>query len=218
MGNLKKIRKAKGLTMDEVAKAIGISLSGYSRIESGNRSITGDMVKKLADYFGVSTDVILEREDESTDPDTFGHPIVLQPELTPEEEVLIPVMASLRCGFNACGEPCVFSERKPVPVSWTRRWGKSIVFVEAVGDSMIPTIQPGDLCVCIPGDAWTDGNIVVVDINDSDTIKRIRKVKNGIDLVPDNPAYEVMHLSAEDIDRYQVRVLGRIVKAISPDL
>jgi repressor LexA len=215
MNNLKKLRKEKGMGQVEMAKMLGIGQSTYSRYEAGLVDIPLDILQKLTEFFGVSSDIVLGL---GTAPETFGRPIVIQPELTPEEEVLIPVMASLRCGFNSCGEPCVFSERKPVPVSWTRRWGKNIVFVEAVGDSMIPTIQPGDLCVCIPGEAWESGNIVVVDINDSDTIKRIRKVKGGIDLVPDNPAYEVMHLSAEDIDRYQVRVLGRIVKAISPDL
>ena len=215
MNNLRKLRKDKGVGQVEMAKMLGIGQSTYSRYEAGLVDIPLDILPKLTEFFGVSSDIVLGLD---TDPDAFGRPIVIQPELYPEDEVLIPVMASLRCGFNSCGEPCVFSERKPVPVSWTRRWGKNIVFVEAVGDSMIPTIQPGDLCVCIPGDSWESGQIVVIDINDSDTIKRIRKVKGGIDLIPDNECYEIMHLSNEDIDRYHVRVLGRIVKAISPDL
>ena len=215
MNNLKQLRKKKGVGQLDIANYLGVSRQTYSTYEIGTREPSIDILKKLSEYFGVSVDTIIGKDEA---PETFGRPIVIQPELYPEDEVLIPVMASLRCGFNSCGEPCVFSERKPVPVSWTRRWGKNIVFVEAVGDSMIPTIQPGDLCVCIPGEAWESGNIVVVDINDSDTIKRIRKVKGGIDLIPDNEAYEVMHLSTDDITRYQVRVLGRIVKAVSPDL
>ena len=143
----------------------------------------------------------------------------IKPELIPEDEVLIPVVASLRCGFNSAGEPMTFTDRKPVPISWTKRWGMNIVFVDSVGDSMIPTIRPGDLCVCVPGEAWESGQIVVVDINDSDTIKRIKRTPDGgIDLIPDNPEFDVMHLSPEDLSRFQVRVLGRIVKVIGPDL
>ena len=217
MSNLKKIRKSKGLTMDEVATAVGISMSGYSRIESGKRSITGDMVKKLADYFGVSTDAILGMEEE--DPQLFGRKIVIKPELTPEEEVLIPVVASLRCGFDRAGIPCEFRERKPVPVSYITRWGKNIVFVEAVGNSMFPIIQPRDLMICIPGDSWENGQICVIDINDADTVKRIyRSADGGIDLVPENQKFKPMHYSPEDIKEQQIRVLGRVVKTIGPDL
>ena len=92
--------------------------------------------------------------------------------------------------------------------------------MEAVGKSMMPTIRPGDLMVCIPGEAWEDNNIIDIDINDSDTIKRIFRSRrdNGIDLVPDNEEYEPMHYTPEDLALYQARILGRVVKTIPPDL
>lgn len=216
MNNLRTLRKKKGIGQVELAGMLGIGQSSLSRYESGQSDIPTDILTKMAEIFEVSTDNILGLDGE---PEPFGRAIEIQPELFPEDEVLIPVMVSLRCGFNSAGEPCVFKDRKPVPVSWVRRWGKNIVYVEAVGDSMVPTVTPGDLCICVPGSAWESGNIVVVNINDSDTIKRIKRTKDGgVDLIPDNEEYDTMHLTPDDISRFQVRVLGRIVKVIGPDL
>jgi len=216
MNNLKKLRKSRGIGQVEISNMLGITQPSYSRYEAGLRDIPNDILVKLTGILGASVDEIL-----AVDPDAepVGRPIVIQPELVPEDETMIPVVGSLRCGFNESGEPCVFKDRKPVPVSWVRRWGSNIVFVEAVGDSMVPTIRPGDLCVCIPDAAWESGNVVVVDINDSDTIKRIRRLKSGgIELIPDNEAYDCMHLTPDDCERFHVRVLGRIVKVVGPDL
>lgn len=213
---IKMYRKRAGYSQKEVAEQLHVTQGAVSSWESGRWEPDKTNLSAMADLFGVSVDMLIGRQIIESKP---WKEIEVRPELTPEEEVFIPVVASLRCGFNSAGLPVVFSEKKPVPVSWTKRWGKNIVFVDAVGDSMTPTIVPGDLCVCIPGDAWEDGQIVVVDINDSDTIKRIRRTKDGgIDLIPDNTVYDAMHLSPEDIGRFQVRVLGRIVKVVGPDL
>ena len=131
---------------------------------------------------------------------------------------MIPVVASLRCGFGRSGE-AIFKDKKPVPRSYVKRWGDDIVYYEAVGESMSPTITPGDLLVTVPGSVWEDGWIVVVDVNDSDTIKRIYRAEDGgIDLVPDNTKYKPMHLTPEDLMIYNVAVLGHVVKPIGPDL
>ena len=209
-------RKRAGYTQKEAADALNVTTAAVSSWEVGRYIPDPQNLKALADLYGVTTDILLGR---TTPLDTFGRKIDIKPELVSEDEVMIPVVASLRCGFDETGMPCVFTDKKPVPVSWTRRWGKNILYVEAVGDSMAPTITPGDLCICIPGDSWESGQIVVVDINDSDTIKRITRSKDGgIDLIPDNTDFDVMHLSPEDCERFQVRILGRIVKVIGPDL
>lgn len=48
-----------GMTQREVSDAVGISLSGYQKIEQGHRRASGDLVAKIAEVIGVSTDVIL---------------------------------------------------------------------------------------------------------------------------------------------------------------
>ncbi len=218
MNNIKGVRKNKGMTQVEAAKELGITQSQYSRYESGFTNIPSDMLSKIADLFGVSVDVILGRDgDEMQEP--IGRRIVIKPELAPEDEVMIPLVASLHCGYGKAGEPFSIIKQIPVPQSYITRWGKHIAALEAVGKSMLPTIRPGDLMICIPGEAWEDGNIVDIDVNDSDTIKRIyRAADGGIDLVPDNEDFETMHYSPADLDIYRVHVLARVVKTIGPDL
>ena len=215
MNNLKNLRKKRGLGQVELANILGITQPAYSRYEAGLRDIPNDILLRLSEVLGATIDEILDNSDQ---PEPFGKQIVIQPELVPEDEVMIPVVASLRCGFGRVGE-AIFKERKPVPKSYVKRWGENIVYYEAVGESMSPTITPGDLLVTVPGSAWEDGWIVVIDVNDSDTIKRIYRAKDGgVDLVPDNSRYKPMHLSPDELKTYNVAVLGHVVKPIGPDL
>ena len=216
MTNLKALRKKAGVYQSDVANAIGMSVQAYSHYETGRRDPDTKTLQKLADYFGVSVDAVIGNTDEEPKP---WKPIVIRPELIGEDEVMIPVVATLRCGFGRTGE-AVYKDQRPVPSSYLKRWGDEIVFYEAVGESMSPTITPGDLLVTVPGPAWEDGWIVVVDVNDSDTIKRIYRSKEdgGVDLVPDNKKYKPMHLTPAELAEYNVAVLGHVVKPIGPDL
>lgn len=214
MDKIRDLRKKKGWTQEEFGDMLGINKVTVSGYENGKRQPTPEMLARMADLFGVSIDTILGREDEQP----FGKQIVIQPELISEDETLIPVVASLRCGFGRAGE-AIFKDRRPVPKSYVKRWGKDIVYYEAVGESMSPTITPGDLLITVPGSVWEDGWIVVVDVNDSDTIKRIyRAADGGIDLVPDNKKYKPMHLTPEELQIYNVAILGHVVKSMGPDL
>jgi SOS-response transcriptional repressor LexA len=210
-------RKRTGYSQKEVASALSVTTAAVSSWEVGRYIPDPQNLKALADLFGVTTDMLLGRQ-QQIEPRPAWQEIKVQPELVPEDEVMIPVVASLRCGFGRSGE-AIFKDKKPVPRSYVKRWGDSIVYYEAVGESMSPTITPGDLLVTVPGSVWEDGWIVVVDVNDSDTIKRIYRAEDGgIDLVPDNTKYKPMHLTPEDLMTFNVAVLGHVVKPIGPDL
>ena len=223
MSTLYQLRMNKGLSQQEVADLLQMSRVNYTNIENGKRNLTKDNALRLAQLFNVSVDALFGRNDEAADTSnpspSFGRPIEIKPELVPENEIFIPLVCSLRCGFDSAGDPFTFYKKFPVPKSYVSKWGKQIVAVEAAGKSMMPTIRPRDILICIPGSAWFDNQIVVVDINDSDTIKRIFRSKDGgIDLVPDNEEFEPVHYTPEDLSLYQVHVLARVVKVIGPDL
>lgn len=63
------LRQEKSLTTDDVAKAIGVSGSAYRNYERGERSPSFEILVKLADFYGVTTDYLLGREPA---PDPFG--------------------------------------------------------------------------------------------------------------------------------------------------
>lgn len=65
--NLKEIReKEKGLSKDDVAKALGITTKAYSNIENNSADITLTRLYELAEIFGVSPDYILNYQNKST--------------------------------------------------------------------------------------------------------------------------------------------------------
>lgn len=62
---LKDIRMSRSLTQKTVADAIGCSAVVYSRYETGEREPSIDTLVHLANFFGVSLDFLIGREDVS---------------------------------------------------------------------------------------------------------------------------------------------------------
>lgn len=86
---LKELREEKKLTQKEVAAAVGGSQSNLAKWEKEKLHPPADMVIKLADFFGVSTDYLLGRTDELDD-------IILnKPILTKEENILITLYRNM---------------------------------------------------------------------------------------------------------------------------
>ncbi len=60
---IKELRTSHGLTQVEFAKALSVSKQAVSNWENNNIQPSIDMLIKIADYFGVSTDYLLGRGD-----------------------------------------------------------------------------------------------------------------------------------------------------------
>ena len=60
LGNiLKKLRKEKGITQEELGKILGVTTSMVGMYETNARKPSYEVLLKMADYFGVSTDYLL---------------------------------------------------------------------------------------------------------------------------------------------------------------
>ena len=70
MGNfqsvLKSLRKANGLTQDELAKILKISRSTIGMYENGSREPDYETLEAIADYFNVYIDYLLGRTNKTT--------------------------------------------------------------------------------------------------------------------------------------------------------
>ncbi|MFA6667504.1 MAG: helix-turn-helix transcriptional regulator [Bacilli bacterium] len=62
MDNLRYLRKNKNLTQNELAKIINVSQQQYGKYESDISEPAKKTIIKLADFFDVSTDEILDRQ------------------------------------------------------------------------------------------------------------------------------------------------------------
>lgn len=63
MDRLKQLRKASNLNQVTVASVLNISREAYSMYETGKRQPSYDALTRLADYYAVNIDYLLERTD-----------------------------------------------------------------------------------------------------------------------------------------------------------
>ncbi|WP_121639516.1 helix-turn-helix domain-containing protein [Virgibacillus sp. Bac330] len=62
---LKKLRKQKKITQEELGKKVNVTKVSISGYENGHRTPDTETLQKLADFFEVTTDYLLGRSDES---------------------------------------------------------------------------------------------------------------------------------------------------------
>lgn len=60
MNKIKELRKKQGISQKELARQVNVAQNTISRWESGERVVDADSLKKLAEFFGVSSDYLLE--------------------------------------------------------------------------------------------------------------------------------------------------------------
>ena len=94
---IKKLRKEKGLTQQELANIVGITATGVSYWESGNAVPNTETLNKLANYFGVTVNFLLgvkykiEMEDNSRTAILFRKAEQVDPK---EKEKLLDILDS----------------------------------------------------------------------------------------------------------------------------
>lgn len=66
--HLKQARENKHLTQSQVANILGITPTAYQNYEYGKREPNNDLLCKLSELFGVSTDYLLGRETGESEP------------------------------------------------------------------------------------------------------------------------------------------------------
>lgn len=63
---IRDLREDKDLTQTQVAKILGMSQTGYSKYETGENDLPSSILIKLADFYDVSVDYILNRTSDPT--------------------------------------------------------------------------------------------------------------------------------------------------------
>ena len=58
---MKELRKERKLRQEDIAAALDLSLSAYSRYELGKREPPASVLENIADYYNVSVDYLLGR-------------------------------------------------------------------------------------------------------------------------------------------------------------
>lgn len=100
---------------------------------------------------------------------------------------------------------------------WLRRTlgvsPSELAIIEAVGDSMAPTIDDGDLLLVDVGEPKLRGEgIYVIAVDDALVVKRIAiKLGGGLVISSDNPHYHATHQELTRSELEFLRIIGRVV-------
>lgn len=81
------------------------------------------------------------------------------------------------------------------------------------GDSMIPNICSGDVVIVRQQNDAETGDIVIASVSRADaTCKRLRKYKDGVELIANNPSYAPLDFSNQEIIDKPVKIIGKVVE------
>lgn len=194
--NLKKLRKLHKVTQTALAEAMGVTQQAVGKWETGRSSPDPETLMRLATFFGVSIDALLND----------GNTSIFTP-YSLEGQVLVPVIGSVRAGYGALA----FEEdygSEPANV----RDPENYFYLVVKGDSMEPRIQNGDLALVRRQPALDDGDlgVVVFGSEGEGTLKRFLRKGNAVVLQPFNPAYEAVVLAGEELDH--LHIAGKVVE------
>lgn len=92
--NIKELRKSRGISQQQIADLINMHRSNYSKVESGQREISISALTKIAKYFNVSVDDILNNKNEvpeeiSVENKTLLEKVKLIEELEEDEQNMV---------------------------------------------------------------------------------------------------------------------------------
>ena len=195
MNNLKKARRAKGLTQVEVAKIIGLSQSAYSDWERGTTKIDNISLTRLSELFEASTDYLLGKEDSPV-----------------QGAIKIPVLGSIPAGIPVEAVEDIL-DWEEIPASWATG-GREYFGLKVKGDSMYPKYLEGDTVILRKQDSCDSGDDCVVMVNGYDaTLKQVFLREDGcIEIRPLNPSYPPTTYTPDDIAKLPVSIAGVVVE------
>ena len=199
MNRIAELRKTANISQAKLGKIIGVAQNTVCNWENGNREPDQVSLNKIADYFNVSVDYLLGRQA------TMDSPTPSVP-----GSKWIPVLRAVAAGvpLEAIEDIEDYEEISPEMAA-----SGDYFALRVKGDSMEPRIHTGDVVIVRRQCNCETGDMAVVLVNgDEATVKRIKKRPEGLMLIPNNPAYEPMFYSAEEVQKLPVQILGKVVE------
>ena len=195
--NLLKINKT---TVYRVSKDTGIAASTFSDWKNGRSVPKLDKIKLIAEYFDVPLEYMLTGENGSV-LDEVKYAGVLPF----ERGKRVPIIGEIRAG-----SPIITNESVQGYEYAEVGDAEEYFYLRVQGDSMknIGMIE-GSLVLFHKQQYAEDGDVVACLVGgDSATVKRFRRSKKNIFLMPENDEYTPIKLSTDDFESGDARILG----------
>ena len=208
MTKIEELRKQKNISMAQAAKELGFPYTTYVNYEKGEREPKSEALIKLAQYFGVTTDYILGRNN------------IPSPTIT-EDFITFPVLYDVAAGFDkmALAIDEWEGETIDIPLSYIHGKKDDYAVIRVKGDSMYPDYKDGDR-VLLKKQPTLDysGQVGVLVYDDCATIKRVDFVSGEDWLImrPINPNFPPQRLEGSELEHCRIvgvpKVLVRKIK------
>ena len=210
---IKSYRKTNDLSMDDFARASGLSKTYISMLEKNinpknNQEIvpTIKTIGKAAKGMFMTFDELFDMLDNDTKVkvDAIGSDKVTK------KSILIPVLGRVAAGTPITAIEDVIGYEE---ISEELAHTGDIFALKIKGDSMDPEIKNGDTVIVRSQEDADTGDIVIALVNGDDaTCKRLVKYTDGIRLMSINPTYEPMFYTNDEIMEKPVCILGKVVE------
>lgn len=196
IGNiLTDLRVKKGLSQEEMADALGIKRARYSSWENEIASPNIEMLGKIADFHGVSTDYF------------YGKKTHTYIQTMDSNLISVPIVAEVPAGYPKLAYEDIIEEIQ-IPKSYTNN-GEKVFGIKINGDSMTNLgIDDGDTVLVRLQPTAENGQTVIAKIDGEEvTCKRFYRTNGKVTLEPANGKYKP--LSPD-----QVEIIGIVFKVI----
>lgn len=193
--NLKKLRNKNQISQKKLSEYLYVSQQTIAKWETDKATPNPDMLNNIASYFNVSVDYLLGRDNIPT---------------SNNQGVKVPVYGSVAAGIpiEAIQDIIDFEEVDEETAKKGELFGLKIK-----GRSMEPRICDGDIVIVLRQNYIEDGQVGIIMVNgDEATCKKIKFSEAGITLISNNPAYEPMFYTKEEIETLPIRVIGKVIE------
>lgn len=171
---LKKLRNARGITQEDVAKDTGLSKSTISMYESGNRKPSFEVLELFADYFNVDMNTLTEKG--------------LQSPQLKKQAIRINVYGSIPAGIPIEAVEDI-EDWEEIPAEMVEG-GKEFIALKVKGDSMYPKYMENDVVIIQLQPDCENGQDCAIYVNGYNaTLKTVKKKEGEITLIPVNTNY-----------------------------
>lgn len=194
--NIKRLREEQGLSQDALAKLTGYTdRSSITKIEKGLVDLQQSKIELFAEALGTTAKDLVGWDDEPNQK---------------RKGVVINVLGRVAAGIPIeAVTDIIDTEEIPEELAKTGEF----FGLQIHGDSMEPRMCEGDVVIVRQQDDAESGDVVIAIINGDDaTCKRLRKYRDGIELISNNPSYDPMFFSNEEIETKPVRIIGKVVE------
>lgn len=197
------LRMARGMTLEEVAKIVGVGKSTVRKWEVGAiENMRRDKIAALADALGTTPGFLMGWEDAIETIDVG-------------QLLRFPVAAAIRAGFDGLA---IEKSDEAITVPRYLLHGlppDEVIDTRVSGNSMYPRLLDGDAIIVHRQPSVDSGDVAVVVYDGEDATVKIVRYENGcdwMDLVPANPEYMTRRIQGADLQ--ECHVVGKVIGLI----